>query len=116
MKSDFDQAIIEQAPRGENYRVDYIARLVAIECPKFLRGILLELVSKPCLAEVKMEVCMIENEKNWIEPIIRYIEFDEQPQDKAEAKRLQCQASRYIVIEGVLYRRGYTLFKVFGFE
>lgn len=42
-------------------------------------------------------------------PIITYIEFGEQPQDKVEVRRLQCRAMRYTVMEGVLYRKGYTL-------
>ena len=105
----FDQATMEQVPMGENYRADYIARLAAAECPKFPRGIPLESVSKPCISDPEMEVCVVEDEKSWMMPIMRYIEFGEQPRDKAEARRLRCKAIRYSIIEGVLYRRGYTL-------
>lgn len=92
-----------------NHRADYIARLAAAECPKFPRGIPLESVSKPCISDPEMEVCVVEDEKSWMMPIMRYIEFGEQPRDKAEARRLRCKAIRYSIIEGVLYRRGYTL-------
>ena len=73
----FDQATMEQVLRGKNYRTDYITRLTAAECPKFPRGISLELVSKPCIADPEMEVCMVKDEKSWMVPIIRYIEFGE---------------------------------------
>ena len=100
---------MEKVPRGENYRADYRTRLATTKCPKFPRGIPLESVSKPCIIDLEMEVCTVEDEKSWIVPIMRYIEFEEQPQDKAEARRLRCQATRYSIIEGVLYRRYYIL-------
>ena len=105
----FDHTTIKQVPRGKNYQVDYITRLVATECPKFPRGIPLESVSKPCIADSEMKVCMVKDEKSWMVPIMRYIEFGEQPQDKAEARMLRCQATQYSIIEGVLYKRSYTL-------
>ena len=68
----------------------------------------MESVSKP-IVNSEMKVCMVKDEKNWMVPIMRYIEFEEQPQDKAEARRLRCQATRYSIIEDVLYKRSCTL-------
>lgn len=48
----------------------------------------LEIVLKLCITKVEMEVCMVEDEKSLMMPIIIYIEFGEQPQNKVEARRL----------------------------
>lgn len=56
-----------------------------------------------------MEVCMVEDEKSRMVAIISYIEFGEQPQDKAKPRRLRCRTTRCAVIEGILYMRGYIL-------
>ena len=73
----FDQVTLEHVPRGENYRANYITRLATTECLKFPQGIPLELVSKQCITDLEMEVCTVEDEKSWVVPIMRYIEFRE---------------------------------------
>ena len=44
-----------------------------------------------------------------MDPIISYIRDEVLPSDKLQARKIRAQASRYIIIDGVLYRRGYTL-------
>lgn len=45
----------------------------------------------------------------WMTPITRYLESGLLPPDKNEARRLQLQASHYVLQDGVLYRRAYLL-------
>lgn len=52
---------------------------------------------------------MVVYEKSYMVPITRYIEFEEQPQDKVKARRLQYRVMHYTIIKGILYKRGHTL-------
>lgn len=48
------------------------------------------------------------SENTWINDINNYIERDILPEEPNEAKRIQRQSTRYIVHEGLLYRRSFT--------
>ncbi|KAK6160513.1 hypothetical protein DH2020_003894 [Rehmannia glutinosa] len=41
--------------------------------------------------------------------IIQYLENDVQPKDKVEARTLQTQSARFTLVDGVLYKRGYSV-------
>jgi hypothetical protein len=45
---------------------------------------------------------------DWREPIIRYINNEEEPDDKAAAEHIARQSAHYTLIGGALYRRGAT--------
>ena len=42
-------------------------------------------------------------------PIIRYLKEGWLPEDKAEARKIQTKAARFVIIDDMLYRRGYSL-------
>ena len=43
-----------------------------------------------------------------MQPMRKYLETGETPEDKKEARKLKLRSARFSLIEGVLYRRGYT--------
>ncbi|XP_059663780.1 uncharacterized protein LOC132309493 [Cornus florida] len=45
----------------------------------------------------------------WAEPIIRYIENEKLPQDCMEARKIRMRAAKYSLIDGVLYKKGFSL-------
>ena len=56
-----------------------------------------------------MEVGAVFGEtESWITPIKEYITKDILPEDSLEAKRLKYRAARYSVLNGELYKRGYS--------
>jgi hypothetical protein len=46
--------------------------------------------------------------KDWRELIIRYIKNEEETYGKAAAERIARQSAHYVIIGGLLYRRGAT--------
>jgi hypothetical protein len=74
-------------------------------------GIFVQEISQPSILSDQVEECntLIQPEANpnvWREPIIRYIKNEEEPDDKAAAKRIAKQSAHYTIIGGLLYRRG----------
>lgn len=45
---------------------------------------------------------------DWRTPIIQYLQADQLPPDKAEAKKLRIRAARFCLINGDLYKRSYS--------
>ncbi|XP_024043037.1 uncharacterized protein LOC112099800 [Citrus clementina] len=72
------------------------------------KSIPLEVKSSPSI-EQNLEVMQIEQKYSWMDPIISYIRDEVLPPDKLRSQKIRAQASRYTMIDGVLYRRGYTL-------
>jgi len=51
----------------------------------------------------------IKEQDEWMIPIICYLKEGLLPEDKIEARKIQIKVTRFIIIDDVLYRRGYSL-------
>ena len=47
-------------------------------------------------------------EENWITPLIAYLRSGILPDEKDAARKLKVQASRFVLLEDVLYKRGFS--------
>ena len=103
----FESMDVVEIPREENYGADILARMAVVD-PKMPKSVPLEVKSRPSI-EPNPEVMQIEQKCSWMDPIISYIRDKVLPVDKLQARKIRAQASRYTIIDGVLYRRGYTL-------
>ena len=101
---------IEQVPREKNLNADALARLAMSTEVDELNIVPNEHLSTPSITEPEQEdVCMINSEPTWMTPIIRYLETGILPKERTKAKKLMYQIPRYTVVEGRLYRRGYSM-------
>ena len=48
------------------------------------------------------------SEKNWTAPLIAYLRLGILPDGKEVARKLKVQASRFMLIRDVLYKRGFS--------
>ena len=54
-----------------------------------------------------LEVQQIGGEENWMTPIVIYLKDEMLPKDKDEARKLRIKAAKYVLIDEVLYKRGF---------
>ena len=85
-----------------------LARMAAIPDPKLPKSVPLEVRTSPSIGE-EVEVMRVNTEESWMDPILSYICNGILPEDIKEARKLKCRAARYTLLDGVLYRRGFTL-------
>ena len=52
---------------------------------------------------------MINSEPTWMTPIVEYLETGILPAEWNKAQKLMYQIPRYTIVEGRLYRRGYSM-------
>ena len=51
----------------------------------------------------------IKEQDEWMIPIVRYLKEGWLPEDKTKARKIQIRVTRFIIIDNVLYKRGYSL-------
>ena len=54
------------------------------------------------------EVQQVENRGNWMTPITSYLKDRWLPEEKDEAKKLRVRSARYVLMDEVLYKRGFS--------
>ena len=104
----FKEVEVKQISWNENYRADMLARMAATVDPKLPKSVPLEVRTSPSIGE-EVEVMRVSTEESWMDPILAYIRDGVLPEDKRQARKLKCRAARYTLLDGVLYRRGFTL-------
>ena len=85
-----------------------LARMAAIADPKLPKSVPLEVRTSPSIGE-KVEVMRVNTERSWMDSILLYICDGILPEDRKQVRKLKCRAARYTLLDGVLYRRGFTL-------
>ena len=55
-----------------------------------------------------LEVQQIKGEENWMTPIVVYLKDGRLPEDKDEARKLKISAAKYVLIDEVLYKQGFS--------
>ena len=55
-----------------------------------------------------LEVQQIENEENWMTPIVLYLKDGRLPEGKDEARKLRVRVARYVLMDEILYKKGFS--------
>ena len=106
----FEFYAIEQVPRERNSNADALAWLATSAENDELNVVPIERLSTPSISEPEEEdVCMIESEPTWMTPIVEYLETRVLPKDRNQAQKLMYQLPRYPILDGKLYKRGYSM-------
>ncbi|KAK0593858.1 hypothetical protein LWI29_035065 [Acer saccharum] len=104
----FKEYRIVHVPREENEQADALAKLASATINIWPKSISMIRLLQPSIVRSK-EVGAVFSERNsWITPIKEYLVNDVLPSDPLEAKRLKYKATRYSVLNGELYKRGYS--------
>ena len=99
----FKEANFVQIPREENIEADVLAKEAsAAEPMNEFDGV--QYVPSIDLLEVQQ----IEDRENWMTPIVSYLKDGKLPKGKDEARKLRVRAARYVLIDEVLYKRGFS--------
>jgi ribonuclease HI len=101
--SRFHEVKLTRIPREQNTAADQLARSVSSSEPNEE----LEVVRHSSLQTI--EVNPVETKTSWMTPIISYLERGTLPDNRHDARRIKVRASRFTILQGTLYKKGFSL-------
>ncbi|GKU93201.1 hypothetical protein SLEP1_g6811 [Rubroshorea leprosula] len=73
-------------------------------------SVFVEVLDEPRFMKPRMmEISTDPDTPSWIDPIVSFLQDGSVPEDKQEPMRLRKKASRYTLVDGVLYKRSFSL-------
>ncbi|CAL1387108.1 unnamed protein product [Linum trigynum] len=102
--SEFPQAEIVHISREDNLHADALSKLATAQDFLSERHVIIE--RRPTM--LCAQVTSFPAQSDWRTPLIEYLKYGLLPADQKEAIRLKRRAPRYLLIEGDLYKKGFT--------
>ena len=96
-----------QIPREENECANHLAKAASAKFMFVLEQVL-SFVQVSSLIDDETNVQEVDPKSNWTMPLISYLRTGMLPNRKDAARKLKVQASRYVLIKDVLYKRGFS--------
>ena len=99
----FEVTNFVQIPREENMEANALAKEALANQPMDKFDVVKFIPSIDILKALQ-----VQNEGNWITPIISYLKDESLPEGKDEARRLRVRSARYVLLNDVLYNRAFS--------
>ncbi|CAJ2652721.1 unnamed protein product [Trifolium pratense] len=107
----FRQTEVNHVPREHNARADILSKLASTKKKKGgNQSLIQETLSKPSIVkptEVFL-ICEI-NANSWMTPVFEFLNTGNLPLDKKEAAKVKRRACAYVILNGKMYRRGFSI-------
>ena len=100
----FDKVVLVQMPREQNTKADILEKLASSEEAINQQ---IEVQYSPRHTEEEMNLIDVNN--SWMTPITKYLEEGTLPTDVIEARKLKVRFARFVIIQWILYKRGFSL-------
>ena len=101
--SQFREVKLNRIPREQNTAADQLAKSAL----SIILNDDIRIIRQSSLQTAKVNP--VHTETSWMTPIISYLQGGILPDDRHEARRLKVRASRFIMLQGILYKRGFSL-------
>ncbi|XP_075669792.1 uncharacterized protein LOC142639515 [Castanea sativa] len=103
----FDNLDFVQIPRAKNIEADFLARLASSDNYNATSELCVEIKGQP--STEGEQLLKIKEQDECMTPIINHLKQGWLLEDMMEARKIHIRVARFIIIDGVLYRRGYSL-------
>uniref|UniRef100_A0A2N9EWL9 Integrase catalytic domain-containing protein n=1 Tax=Fagus sylvatica TaxID=28930 RepID=A0A2N9EWL9_FAGSY len=92
-----------------NNEAEYEALFAGLQVAKVLGATTLKIEVQYSLSHKGEEVNPIDINNSWKTPIVKYLEDGTLPTNVVEARKLKIRAIRFVLMQGILYKRGFSL-------
>ncbi|GKV34073.1 hypothetical protein SLEP1_g42495 [Rubroshorea leprosula] len=109
LKCKFQRLCLSKIPRAENEQADSLSKF-ASDSSSSSRSVFVEVLDAPSFTKPRvMEISTDPGTPSWTDSIVSFLRDGVIPEDKQEAMRLRKKASRYTLVDGILYKRSFSL-------
>jgi hypothetical protein len=110
-QSNFDRTAMTKIHREENVQADTLSKIGSRTGPDVKTSTTRVVVqTKPSIIP-KLDMMEVEDRSTdleWATDVVQYLRNGSLPEDKLLSRKVKIYSARYVLIGGVLYRRGYT--------
>ena len=103
LQSTFDEFTILQVPRSENAQSDALANLGSTTNNR-PKSILVVHLLQPTIQEEEI-VMPVDHDTSWMEPLMKYLQADILPGDRAESRKVKVKATKFCILYDKLYKK-----------
>ena len=96
-----------QISQAKNAETNFLARLASLDEYNVTSELCVEIRRQPSIEGE--QILNIKEQDKWMTPIVRYLKEWWRPEDKMDIRKIQLRVARFIIIDDILYRRGYSL-------
>lgn len=100
------QAEFVQIPREENEQSDHLAKAASVKHMLISSKVLFCVQLSPMIDDIVVQE--IGSDDNQTTLIVSYLRDNTLPDGKEATKKLKVQAARFILVRGILYKRGFS--------
>ncbi|GKU94112.1 hypothetical protein SLEP1_g7642 [Rubroshorea leprosula] len=109
LKCKFQKFCLSKIPRAENEQADSLSKF-ASDNSLSSRSVFVEVLDEPSFTKPRvMEISTNPDTPSWTDSIVSFLRDGIVPEDRQEAMKLRKTASRYTLVNGVLYKRSFSL-------
>ncbi|GKV36367.1 hypothetical protein SLEP1_g44508 [Rubroshorea leprosula] len=109
LKCKFQKFCLSKIPRTENEHADLLSKF-ASDGPLSSRSVFVEVLDEPSFMKPRiMEISTNPDTPSWTDSIISFLRDGIVLKERQEAMKLRKRASRYTLVDGVLYKRSFSL-------
>ncbi|GKV48760.1 hypothetical protein SLEP1_g55555 [Rubroshorea leprosula] len=109
LKCKFQNFCLSKIPRAENEQADSLSKF-ASDSSLSSRSVFVEVLDEPSFMKPRvMEISTNPDAPSWTDSIVSFLRDGIVPEDRQEAMKLRKKASRYTLVDGVLYKRSFSL-------
>jgi ribonuclease HI len=101
--SQFREVRLSRIPREQNTEADQLVKSASSSTADDK----IKIVQQSSLQTTEMNP--VHTETSWMTPIISYLQRGTLPDNRHEARRLKVRASRFLMLQGTLYKRSFSL-------
>jgi ribonuclease HI len=113
MQAAFQKFYIKKIPREDNEKADHLARMASAESAGSGENeISIRILRHSSISEEALDasrISTIEEASDWRQEIIGYLQNGTLPSEKKFALKLRMRARRFTMVNGLLYKKGFTL-------
>ncbi|GKV13663.1 hypothetical protein SLEP1_g24648 [Rubroshorea leprosula] len=109
LKCKFQKFCLSKIPRAENEQANSLSKF-ASDSSLSSRSVFVEILDEPSFMKPRvMEISTNPDTPSWTDSIVSFLRDGIVPEDRQEAMKLRKKASRYTLVDGVLYKRSFSL-------
>ena len=110
LQADFRKMTIQHIPRGQNSQADALSKLATAGTLKEDDSIKVLDIPHPSIHKSEQVLALTEEQMDpWYLEMWKFLTREELPTDAISARRIKRMSAKYSLIDGDLYKRGYTL-------